>query len=238
MASNPNMTALSDSRGEALAKADAVLSTGIQARLKLEHSPGTLEYSKIRNELKRLLGAAEQTGPFGEGLDPSMSMMEEGSAGLGMRYALTCWLDEIFVDSPMYKPSPWSRAWNDAKIEQDLYRHNLRYEKFWEQARLAESSPHSTQMLEIFLLCAFLGFRGRMEEEPQKLKEWTESIRKRVRREYSREPSKLGDRGFVDNVPELTGKQSLDTATRLAGLASLVFVPVLTFLMVKLFGGQ
>src|SRR5262245_34708680 len=54
------------------------------------------------------------------------------SSFLGIRYALVCWLDEIFI-----LDSPWRREWNEKKLETELYGTNERNEKFWEQAKRA-----------------------------------------------------------------------------------------------------
>src|SRR5262245_14486193 len=45
---------------------------------------------------------------------------------LGVRYALSCWLDELFV---VY--SPWSQDWNERKLEVALYGGNDRAWRFW-----------------------------------------------------------------------------------------------------------
>src|SRR5262249_30979099 len=104
--------------------------------------------------MKGLLGSATQAAPWGSDRAPiHMSTAGRGGAFLGIRYGLTCWLDEIFVDD-----SKWGQEWNEQKLEQALYHSNLRYEKFWEQGRLAESMPGSDAH-ESFLLCALLGFR-------------------------------------------------------------------------------
>ena len=73
---------------------------------------------------------------------------------LGVRYALVCWLDEIFI-----LDSTWSRSWNDRKLETQLYNTNDRYWKFWEQYELAK--PMGTDVVEAFYQCVMLGFRGR-----------------------------------------------------------------------------
>src|SRR5262245_58318234 len=60
-----------------------------------------------------------------------------GSDGfLGARFALVCWLDEIFT-----LDSPWASQWNEHKLETELYGSTDRAFKFWEQARKAEGCP-------------------------------------------------------------------------------------------------
>src|SRR5947208_223861 len=55
---------------------------------------------------------------------------------LGIRYALVCWLDEIFLVD-----SFWDTRWNENKLELALYGSNDRAWRFWEQTRLAEARP-------------------------------------------------------------------------------------------------
>src|SRR5215510_10532898 len=52
----------------------------------------------------------------------------------GARYALTCWLDEIFI-----LDSPWGREWNERSLEMAIYGTRIRAERFWDQVRLAEN---------------------------------------------------------------------------------------------------
>ena len=74
---------------------------------------------------------------------------------LGIRYALACWVDEIFIAD-----SPWSQQWTESMMEVSLYGgSSLRAVRFWEQAKKAEARP-GTDALEVFLWCVMLGFRG------------------------------------------------------------------------------
>jgi type VI secretion system protein ImpK len=74
-------------------------------------------------------------------------------AAEGARYALACWLDELFL------ASPWSASWNESKLEEGLYHSSDRAWKFWLQARLAQERG-DRDALEVFYLCVLLGFRG------------------------------------------------------------------------------
>src|SRR5207253_1176639 len=73
------------------------------------------------------------------GLDlSSVSRTMEGRRGaegfLGIRYALACWLDEIFI-----LDSPWEAVWENHLLERALYGSRDRAWLFWEQARRAEA---------------------------------------------------------------------------------------------------
>src|SRR4051794_26075366 len=43
---------------------------------------------------------------------------------LGIRYALACWLDELFVR----EDTAFGRAWDNRKLEQALFGNSLRYD--------------------------------------------------------------------------------------------------------------
>lgn len=180
--------------------------------------------------LKSLLGTAQAAAPWGGGSDPTQSVGAEGSGSefLGIRYALTCWLDEVLIEAG------W-REWDENKLESALYRTNIRYSNFWAQARLAEAIPNSNQALEAFLLCVLLGFRGELGETPDRLKEWVSVTRRRVTGGLGKELPPLPEQMPVQNVPPLLGIESYKKMTqRLLG-GILVAVPIVAFLIVILF---
>src|SRR4051812_36668447 len=45
---------------------------------------------------------------------------------LGIRYALTCWIDEIMIQIPIHPSLPWYGYWSNNKLENPLYGDNLR----------------------------------------------------------------------------------------------------------------
>lgn len=147
---------------------------------------------------------------------------------LGARYALTCWLDEIFIAD-----SPYADEWNERKLEVAIYGGSSdRAWKFWEQARLAEKRP-GTDALEIFYWCVMLGFRGELRESPDKLRDWTMAIRDRVRRTHRAELPLPADRGFDTYVPRLDGRDRFAGMLKLAAGIALVAVPALIVLLMR-----
>ncbi len=146
---------------------------------------------------------------------------------LGARYALTCWLDEIFIGD-----SPYSEPWNERKLEVAIYGGSSdRAWRFWEQAHLAEKRPGS-DALETYYWCVMLGFRGEFVEQPDKLRSWSEGIRDRIRRAHRAELSLPADQGFTTYVPRLTGQDRFGTMIRLAAAVILLAVPVFVVLLV------
>ena len=143
-----------------------VLQHGLRLKARLDRGERPVLLSE-QAELKRLLGSPSQPAPWGMGRDVAASIaISEPTRFLGVRYALTCWLDELFIESP------WSREWDENKLESALFETNIRYRNFWEQARLAETTPDATDAVEAFLLCVLLGFRGELAERPDAFREW------------------------------------------------------------------
>ena len=156
---------------------------------------------------------AKVDGPRGPG----------GQAFLGIRYALTCWLDELFI-----LDSAWSSAWNERKLEVAFYGTNDRAWKFWEQARIAEGRA-GNDALEVFFLCVILGFRGELREEPERLQAWAAASRTQVARGYGQEWNYPAQLEPPSDVPPLQGLERLQRVARVAMVALLVLVPVLLY---------
>src|SRR5437868_4838997 len=122
-----------------------VLSYGLQVKERLERKEpldlGT-EQAALKGllltelEARRLVDFGGEVGS--ETRSGGMSRADMGRRGseafLGIRYALACWLDELFI-----LDSPWGREWNERKLEASLYGSNDRAWAFWEQARRAET---------------------------------------------------------------------------------------------------
>jgi type VI secretion system protein ImpK len=180
--------------------------------------------------LKGLLGSATQATPWGTDGAPILMSTggSRGGAFLGIRYALTCWLDEIFVDD-----SPWGQEWNEQKLEQALYHSNLRYEKFWEQAQLAEAMPGS-EAHESFLLCVLLGFRGKNGEEPDRLRQWVENARTRIGKTQSAGSPAVPEGTMEANVPVLPWVDRYQQMVKVCSIGLLCLIPIFAFLVVVL----
>lgn len=177
--------------------------------------------------LKGLLGSATQAPPWGSDVAfPHQSTAGGRGVFLGVRYALTCWLDEIMVDSP------WGTEWNEQKLEQALYQSNLRYEKFWEQAALAEALPGS-DALEAFLLCVVLGFRGKYGEDPERLRGWVENARTRLAKTQGASPPAIPEGIMEPQVPVLPWADRYQQMAKIVSIGLLILVPIMAFLLVQ-----
>jgi type VI secretion system protein ImpK len=146
-----------------------------------------------------------------------------------VRYALTCWIDELFI-----LHSPWQKRWNESKLEFQLFRSNERAARFWEKANRALASG-DVALVEVFLLCVALGFRGGMADNPAGLTQWTEAARRLVEVELGRVWINPPSREPHIHVPPLSASERFTkTATRIGLLAMLVIPLVILFVMMHL----
>jgi type VI secretion system protein ImpK len=146
---------------------------------------------------------------------------------LGVRYALVCWVDEMFV-----LDSPWSERWNEHKLEVQLYGSNDRAWKFWDQARVAAGRP-TADALEVFFLCVMLGFSGELSEDPNRLGQWIAATRQQLSQARAREWPTPPAREPVTRVPPLTGRSKLRTMLLVAAASLLALVPAVAFALAR-----
>ncbi len=214
----------------------SILQHGVQLKKRLIRGEALV----LENEqaiLKRMLMSnadAQRFADFGGDarLDArGMQVAAEAGAGrfLGIRYALACWLDELFLTD-----SPWDSRWNENKLELALYGSNDRAWRFWEQARVAETRS-GNEALAAFYLCVMLGFRGEMREQADQLQAWVESCKNRVTRHAASAWSKPSELQAPTNVPPLRGRAGFRRMVVSGGTLLLILVPLLAFFLVFLF---
>ncbi len=179
-------------------------------------------------KLKGMLGSASSPAPWGSEGNPSESVGTTEREFLGIRYVLTCWLDESLIEAG------W-REWDENKLESALYRTNIRYSNFWNQARLAEAIPSAADAQEVFFLCVLLGFRGEKGERPDQLREWIQVARSRVTRVLGKELPALPEKSPVTDVPPLLGAESYHRMTLVLVVGVLGSVLLSAFLSVVSF---
>jgi type VI secretion system protein ImpK len=146
-----------------------------------------------------------------------------GESFLGARYAVVCWLDEVFV-----LDSPWSERWNEHKLEVRLYATNDRAWRFWDQARLAAARP-GVDALEVFYLCVMLGFSGELSDNPARLSDWITATREQLVRARAREWRLPPELEPVTCVPPLRGRRALQRMLLAVSATLLVVIPVVAF---------
>ena len=152
---------------------------------------------------------------------------------LGVQYALTCWLDEVFMlDAPTW----WSQQWEADSLEVRLYGGSQeRAWRFWDQARKAEGPRGSPEALEAFLWCVMLGFKGAPDtlNPPINPPVWVDNVRKRVLSARSAEFPVPAQKEAPTRVPALRGPERLMTMLRVAVVVGAAAVFALGFAVVK-----
>ncbi len=146
---------------------------------------------------------------------------------LGVGYPLACWVDELFTLN-----SPVAAKWNERKFEAEFFTTNDRAWRFWRQARMAADRPGDDD-LEVFYLCAVLGFRGEWAEDPGQFRAWIGATRDRLvkglRQEWTGPPA-------LDppaKVPPRYGKDRVRRMAAIAGLAVLLCIPAAAVMIAR-----
>jgi type VI secretion system protein ImpK len=188
----------------------------------------------LKNRLAR--GEALSLGTEQAGLERLLSRESEARryADLGtemeIRYALVCWLDEIFVLDPVCGPE-----WNEQKLEAMMFGTNDRAWKFWEKARRAGARSDS-DVLEVYYLCVMLGFRGDLLDAPDRLKAWSDVTRAQIEKSQGQAWSSPLELDAPSKVPPLRGLAKLQTMVVRGALLMLILIPLAAFFVVLQFG--
>ena len=154
------------------------------------------------------------------------SEVAEAAPFLGARYALVCWLDELFV-----LDSSWGTLWNEHKLESRLYGGNDRAWRFWDQARA--SALRSPDALEVYFLCVMLGFTGEFDADPTALAGWVGATRYQIQG-----TSAGGWRGvpgleMPTRVAPLSGRDRLRRMLLVASIVLLAVVPAVAWVLAR-----
>jgi type IV/VI secretion system ImpK/VasF family protein len=177
--------------------------------------------------------AGELASQTAQNIRTSQGAMRGAEPFLGIRYALTCWVDEIFISD-----SPWRDQWTESMLEVTLYGgSSLRGVRFWEQAKKAEARP-GTDGLEVFLWCVMLGFRGEPAAAGINPPQWIEGVRKRVLTGYAQEFAQPQEKDPPTFVPVLRGRERFGTMLRVAAAFAAVIAFAVTFFLFKGQAGQ
>jgi type VI secretion system protein ImpK len=211
-----------------------VIGCGLNLRERLEKG----EKPRLETEqtlLRRLLLSEQEAQRWSEfGSDetsdasaPSSQAANHSSSFLGVRYALTCWLDELFV-----RYSPWGEAWKQCTLETALFGSSDGPWRFWQQAAQAERRP-TTDALEAFYLCVMLGFRGNLSGAPDKLQAWANAVKGRITRSSPNEWPHPPELQSPTNVPPLGARDSLRQVILLCAAALFAFMPVAVLFIVQ-----
>lgn len=192
--------------------------------LALKERLGRGETLEIATEQGRLIGLLQSD-------TEARRFPDYGGDGpfLGIRYALVCWLDEIFILG-----TPWGSRWNEQKLETALYASNARAERFWQQAKLARSRPGGDAM-EAFFLCVMLGFRGAAREDLAGLRAWVDEARAQLGKGTSAEWAAPAQGSLPTEIRPLRGRDRLRRMLLTGGAALLiiVFISAIYFVIIN-----
>jgi type VI secretion system protein ImpK len=187
-------------------------------------------FSECQKKLMALLQAPVQDELRNDVLGDPRSYDGAGGRGgfLGIRYALACWLDEIFI-----LDSPWRDQWNVNSLESTLYKSRERATEFWTQAQRAQTRP-TWDALEVYYLCVMLGFRGEMIEKPAELAAWRDGIQSQITQAEGRiytAPAGLTVQPDVHRP--LTGAAKMQKWSMFVAVIVLAFIPLLIFVFAR-----
>ncbi len=222
-----------------------VFAYGLNLKERLARGDNTLDLDTEQANLKRLLRSDSEARRWPEyGGEPgtatltsarmtdgTSSQLRPVSSFYGIRYALACWLDELFI-----LDSPWGSEWNEKKLETQLYGIIERAWKFWEQAKFAEAKGNDA--VEAYFLCVMLGFRGELRDSPQRLEQWFNSMLSRIVKAQRQKWVEPQRRDPVTNVPPRHGRERLQQMIMVAAGSLLVLIPVVVFLIVRKLGAD
>ena len=151
---------------------------------------------------------------------------------LGVRYALVCWLDELFTNQAELKNASWVQAWTENKLESQLYGTNDRAWKFWEQAKLAHAIQGDSP-LECFYLCASLGFRGELRDQPDKLRSWCNQTKLRLGNVAELQFPYVTETTHRVNAQPLLGNSMFKKMAVICWVAMLIVIPLVSFALIN-----
>jgi type VI secretion system protein ImpK len=183
----------------------------------------TLSLDEEQSFLGRLLSRelrTEDSTPASDEIVTSRQIEE-------LRYAMVCAVDEFFISS-----TSWKDRWNERKLESKYYATNDRAWKFWRGASQALSDG-DVEMVEVYLLCVMLGFRGQMAEDRQGLQAWVGDAQRLIESRRARLWSAPPSREPRTFVPPLHGRRSFESASLRLGVLVLATVSLVVFLVVQ-----
>ena len=209
-----------------------VFRKAIELKEGLAANPRAWEFADGQKKLLGLLQAPVPEAFRSDLLGDQRTLDTMGGGGhrngfLGMRYALACWLDEIFIAD-----SPWKDQWNDSKLETTLYGMNERASEFWKQAQLAQAWP-TREALEVFYLCAMLGFQGEMINNRADMQAWRDSVEPQITQAEGREYAPPPGMTITPNVRALKGAAIMQKWFVAATLMGLLLIPLVIVLVTK-----
>jgi type VI secretion system protein ImpK len=186
---------------------------------------GRDENPPVKDERLRIRGWLDQAeGQLGQGEDWQLA-----------KYALVSWIDEVLIDAP------WEgRAWClENALEVEIFNTRVCNTEFYVKARQASTLPQR-DALEVFYVCAVLGFRGLYRDPvaaaalaepfqlPADLETWARQTSMAIQLGQGRPPISDASRP-LQGAPPLDGPSMLIWSS-FAGVILTVFVVIFAWL--------
>ena len=121
-----------------------------------------LSLDQVQATLGRLLARKPTTEQAASGTDLAAS----SELAKKLPYVMVCLIDEFFIAY-----TSWSERWNERKLESKNFNTNDRAWEIWRGANLAPAAV-DVELVEVYLVCVMLGFRGQLADDPHALEDW------------------------------------------------------------------
>jgi type VI secretion system protein ImpK len=214
-------------RDEIAALVCPVLHHGLQLRDRVKKNPPLDTFKAEQHKLVELLEGEGERHP--DYIGDAKRDHQDGDKFLGIRYALACWLDEIFIDPT----SEWGRHWTEDSLEWRLFQSRDRAWKFWLQAEKAAAQV-GNDALEGYYLCVILGFRGEKRDQADSIRNWVNSTQRRIVR-AQKEPPPLPDGAVPKNYERLSGREKMRAMMKWLCALILILIPVIFIMLIQSF---
>jgi type VI secretion system protein ImpK len=211
-----------------------VLGYGLQVKERIERGGELPSLSQEQAMLRGLLLSEREARRWpeysGDGADGSQAA--NPNTFLGIRYALVCWLDEIFVNSR------WGTTYlQNQVLEFQLYGTSVGGWAFWQQADMALARG-SREAVEAFFLCVMLGFRGAQRGNADAVREWRSTVERRLSHRLTESVAEPPHREPPSHPEPLYGRQALHTMFVRATAVVVVLIPLVTLCLAWYLGSK
>ena len=189
------------------------------------------------------IGRGEQPVPKDERLwvrgliDQAEGQLGQGNDWQLAKYALVSWIDDVLIEAP-WEGRGW---WKENALEVEIFNTRLRNEQFYVKARDA-SSLAQKDSLEVFYVCAVLGFRGLYRDPaaaaalaeprqlPPDLETWAKQTSMAIQLGQGR-PAITDASRPIEGAPPLDGPQ-MAVWSAFLGVILAAFIAILVWLFV------
>lgn len=208
----------------------------------MSNSDATHTLMKLCDELFVLILRMQQSKNFGDDealynkITSLLKSMEEKARRLkidsedirNVKLALSTFIDEII----WYSQWASKRSW-ESKLQRLLLPSTTGGNVFFEELDKIRENNSKTGILEVYYMCLMLGFEGKFVTDRKELPKYIETLRKELKPEIVKKLSPNGDRRETS-----IRRRSIPWWGKIAAGALCIVLPVLLFIVLKIFMGQ